>query len=389
MRRFVLSMLIGVLVGVATFVQGADGDSFLLRKPVNWQVSQRRSADAGSIRIEGKKHAEDSLEWRLINPVSGQAVNGAWTALPHCDGVADFSEEVTAPAGGWYRLQVRTVRNGTTIDGATVEHVGVGEVFLIAGQSNSANYGSEKEQPKSGLISSLDGRSWRPADDPQPGTGGTGGSFIPAFGDAMAQQFHVPIGIVATGVGSTSVREWLPKGTEVNRLTTTGRGLDETSPGHWQANGKLFDKLVLRLDALGPHGCRAILWHQGESDAGQARGGAPADRQISGEDYARYMKTLVEASRRAAHWPVPWFTAQATYHSERDPADEEFRTAQKLLWQSKLTFEGPDTDALGPEFRQGVHFNARGLQQHGQLWAEKVGAWLDAQFRRSGNSIVQ
>ncbi len=255
-------------------------------------------------------------------------MNGTWTSLPHCNDVAEFSEEVTAPAGGWYRLQIRTVRDDTAIEEATVEHVGVGEVFLIAGQSNSANYGSEKQQPKSGLVVSFDGSSWRPADDPQPGAGGTGGSFIPAFGDAMAERFHVPIGIVAIGVGSTSVREWLPKGTEVNRLTTTGRGLDETSPGHWQANGKLFDKLVSRLDAFGPHGCRAILWHQGESDAGQARGGAPADRQIPGEDYARYMKTLVEASRRAAHWPVPWFTAQATYHSERDPADEEFRTAR-------------------------------------------------------------
>ena len=308
--------------------------------------------------------------------------------MPHCNGVAEFSEEVTAPAGGWYRLQVRSVRDGRTIAVETVEHVGVGEIFLIAGQSNAANYGSEKQQPKSGLVVSFDDSSWRPADDPQPGAGGTGGSFIPAFGDAMVQRFHVPIGIVAIGVGSTSVREWLPKGTEVNRLTTTGRGLDETSPEHWQANGKLFDKLSSRLDVFGPHGCRAILWHQGESDAGQARGGAPAERQISGEDYVRYMKTLVEASRRAAHWPVPWFTAQTTYHSARDPADDEFRAAQKSLWESKLTFEGPDTDALGPEFRQGVHFNARGLQMHGQLWAEKVGAWLDAQLRRSGNSAV-
>ena len=368
----VLSML---ACGALVWCEAACADekiALILTSPVDWQVSQRQTAEQGQIRLTGRKIADVGIEWRLTGkPLHGN-LNDAWTALPQLESAPDFSAEITIPAGGWYRLQVRAIHEGKTVAETNVEHVGVGEVFIVAGQSNSANYGSEKQQPKSGLVTSFDGKTWRVADDPQPGAGGTGGSFIPAFGDAMAERFHVPIGIVSIGVGSTSVREWLPKGEEVNRLTTTGRGLDEISPGHWQAKGELFDKLKSRLDALGPHGCRAILWHQGESDAGQARGGAPADRQISGDDYSRYMKTLVEASRQAAGWQVPWFTAQATYHSERDPADDEFRAAQKSLWESKLTLPGPDTDALGAEFRHGVHFNGRGLQQHGQLWAEKV-----------------
>ena len=254
--------------------------ALILTSPVDWQVSQRQTAEQGQIRLTGRKIADVGIEWRLTGKPLHGTLNDAWTALPQFDGKADFSADVTVPVGGWYRLQVRAIHEGKTVAETNVDHVGVGEVFIVAGQSNSANYGNEKQQPKSGLVTSFDGKTWRVADHPQPGAGGTGGSFIPAFGDAMAERFHVPIGIVSIGVGSTSVREWLPKGEEVNRLTTTGRGLDEISPGHWQAKGELFDKLKSRLDALGPHGCRAILWHQGESDAGQARGGAlrPIDK---------------------------------------------------------------------------------------------------------------
>jgi beta-glucanase (GH16 family) len=84
---------------------------------------------------------------------------------------------------------------------------------------------------------------------------------------------------------------------------------------------------------------------------------------------------------------LPWFTAQTTYHSEADAADEEFRGAQSLLWKNGVTLEGPDTDALRAEFRKGVHFNGAGLRKHGELWAERVAPWLEAQLaleRRSG-----
>ena len=133
--------------------------------------------------------------------------------------------------------------------------------------------------------------------------------------------------------------------------------------------------------ALGPQGCRAVLWHQGESDAGQARAGYPADRQISGKQYREFMEKLVAASRKEAKWDVPWFTAIATYHSRQDSADEEFRAAQRGLWKIGVTLAGPDTDVLGPEFRDGVHFNAKGLTEHGRLWAETVAPYIDAQTR--------
>ncbi|MGE5294813.1 MAG: sialate O-acetylesterase, partial [Solirubrobacterales bacterium] len=185
------------------------------------------------------------------------------------------------------------------------------------------------------------------------------------------------IGVACVGAGGTSVREWLPEGERMHNQPTTGRHVRAIGPNEWEATGELFGKLSSRLTALGPHGCRAILWHQGESDAGQARSGYPADRQITGEQYTAFMTKVILASRESAGWDVPWVVAMATYHSESDPADEEFRSAQVAVWKEGLAIEGPDTDALRATYRDGVHFNPAGLQRHGQLWAERVSAWLD------------
>jgi hypothetical protein len=187
----------------------------------------------------------------------------------------------------------------------------------------------------------------------------------------------VPIGVASTGSGATSVRQWLPKGERMKNLPTIASHVRAVGPGEWECTGALFDGLMKRINALGPRGCRAVLWHQGESDAGQARAGYPADRQITGKQYRAFMETLIGASRQRVGWEMPWFVAQATYHSEKDPADEEFRAAQKSLWDNGFALEGPDTDALRTEYRDGVHFNGKGLRAHGKHWAQKVSLYLD------------
>ena len=97
----------------------------------------------------------------------------------------------------------------------------------------------------------------------------------------------------------------------------------------------------------------------------------PANRQITGRQYREFMEKLIQASREKAGWRVPWFVAQATYHSESDPSDDEFRAAQKSLWGDGLALPGPDTDALRLPYRAGVHFSFEGLQAHGNAWAGK------------------
>ncbi len=360
-----------------------DSGGIVIESPQEYQVVQRAGDDRGTVpvRVRFTAPLPQIVRWeaevdRTDDPNTASVV--AWQAFPEPaeDGVLRM--ELSVPQGGWYRLGLRGLdKAGNRMVEEQVARFAVGEVFIVAGQSNAANSGAVCLKSETANVSSFDGHTWRLADDPQPGASGGGGSFMPAMGDDLSRRLGVPIGIVAIAQGATSVREWLPRGTPVHKLTTTGAGLLPAANGQWECNGELFLRLTQRFAALGPRGFRAVLWHQGESDAGQARSGYPADRQISGDDYVRYMRALIEGSHRAAGWNLPWITAVTTYHSEHDAADGEFRTAQQSLWTLGLSCEGPDTDALRAEFREGVHFNERGLRRHGHLWAEQISHWLD------------
>ena len=107
------------------------------------------------------------------------------------------------------------------------------------------------------------------------------------------------------------------------------------------------------MNQLGKGGFRAVLWHQGESDTG-----------MNPDEYDRKMTTLIQASRQAAGWDVPWFVAQVPTTTPSDGPSASTREAQKKLWDSGVALEGPDTDTLTGDNRdnndQGIHFSAEG-----------------------------
>lgn len=105
---------------------------------------------------------------------------------------------------------MRATSDGKPLAEAQVPHVGVGEVLIVAGQSNSANHGEEKQTTMTGKVAAFDGTRWQLANDPQPGTSGDQGSFMPPLGDALAQRLKVPVGFVACGIGATSVQRVAP-----------------------------------------------------------------------------------------------------------------------------------------------------------------------------------
>jgi hypothetical protein len=307
---------------------------------------------------------------------------GDWQPVPFDPAAGAFHTHHRVTAGGWYACRLRATRAGTVLATAEVPHVGVGEVFVVAGQSNAANHGEERLRPQTGQVSAFDGARWRPADDPQPGASGDGGSFLPPFGDGIADRFRVPVGLVACGIGATSVREWLPAGSRFpNPPTLTGR-VRQSPDGGWESQGEAFAQLTRRLQQLGPHGFRAVLWHQGESDANQPD---PA-RTLPGDRYREYLTELIRASRREAGWAAPWFVAQASYHVPGDEGSPDIRAAQAALWDSGVALAGPDTDALKGDLRdnqgRGVHFSGRGLREHAARWVAKVAPWLEAELER-------
>jgi hypothetical protein len=372
------------LVRLHAVEKPATGFDLAIEAPLDFQVIQRSTLLGGHLVIAGKItplpgtiSGSDELQSRLIGKSSFDDIPEGWQSLPFDAHVGSFRGELHVPAGGWYRVEVRLLHEGETVASQTVEHVGVGEIFVIAGQSNAGNYGEERQKPVSGMVAAFDGLRWQLANDPQPGAGGTKGSFGPLLGDKLAAHFHVPIGFVGTAVGSTSVREWLPPHTPVARLPSITRNILTNREGRWESSGKIFENFTAKMNRLGTNGFRAVLWHQGESDARQAN----PERTLPGGLYQQYLEQLIRDSRQVTGWNAPWFVAQASYHSPGDPASPDIRAAQKSAWTDGVALQGPDTDSLVGSMREkngtGVHLSAAGLKAHAHLWFEQVAPWLD------------
>jgi len=363
------------------FVKAQAGPNITMLSPLDHQVIQRSSKKKGSMLISGELAGFTAKKWTVEARLIVDGRLGKWRRLSVNQKRRSFEADWDAPAGGWHRLEVRALSGADVLAESVVEHVGIGEVFVVAGQSNSANHGAEKQNTKTGLVAAFDGQRWRPANDPQPGASGGGGSFIPPFGDAIAQRFHVPVGIVACGVGATSVREWLPKGATFPNPPTIEGNVRKLPGGGWESKGSVFTNFNARMKQLGPRGFRAVLWHQGESDANQA----DPTRTLPGNLYRDYVEQLIRASRREIGWNAPWFVAQASYHVPGDEASPDIRAAQAALWKKGIALEGPDSDALKGDLRenggQGVHFSGPGLREHAARWMEKVAPWLERQIK--------
>jgi hypothetical protein len=366
-----------------TFAQADLPKPTALESPGDFQVFQRQTKDFGSIRVAGHTLVEcQRVEARLIGSSPFAKLPGEWEVLSFDRQSGAFHGDIRTAAGGWYRFELRLTQNGKPPASFEIPHVGVGEVFVVAGQSNATNYGEVRQVTRSGMVAAVGAEGWRLANDPQPGVqdGSKNGSFIPAFGDAIYEKFHVPVGVAAVGHGSTSVRQWLPKGSRFETPPTMGKYVAKVGDAEWECDGALFEGMMKAIGQLGRGGFRALLWHQGESDAHQQ-----PQYDIGADVYRQLLERIIRSSREQAGWEFPWFVAQASYHNPRDPSCPPIREAQKALWQSGLALEGPDTDQLTGLNRQnegqGVHFSDRGLRAHGRLWAAKVAAYLDSALK--------
>ena len=355
----------------------------VLSSPLEYQVFQRESRLKGAIVIKGRAALPvEKVEAR----VSGESLIGTlkpkWRRLELDPKTGEFHSDLKTVPGGFYEVDVRVRHAAHRVEALTVPHVGVGEVFVISGQSNSTNYGEVPQVTKTGMVASFSGITWQLANDPQQGVQDNSkkGSFIPSLGDALYEKYRVPIGIASVGHGSTSVRQWLPAGEPIEVMPTMTRYVIRDADGTLTSDGTLFNGMMLRIRQLGVHGFRAVLWHQGESDSHQ-----PPEHEISADTYRRMLEHIIQESRRQAGWNIPWFVALATYHTPDDTSCPPIREAQHKLWQNGLALQGPDTDTLKAPYREnngkGTHLNDAGLKAHGLLWAQSVEIYLDPLLR--------
>jgi len=210
-------------------------------------------------------------------------------------------------------------------------------VALVFGQSNAANYG-ESRHTADRRVSVLFGGRFYPAADPLPGADGAGGSVWTRLGDdLLADGQYDRVIFVPAAVGGTEIAEWTP---EVEKHFT----LVEDAIEGAHAAGLKFTHL---------------LWHQGESDA---------YLKIDPTSYrVRFMSMLKRIRELGVDAPI--YVAVAT-RCGPNGENADIRWVQRDMVNHDLRiWQGPDTDALGAEFRHdGCHFSTRGLEEAARLW---------------------
>ena len=315
-----------------------------LDSPDSHQIVQRDEYSMGVFPVSGTtEHTVDLVEGRYTSLDNVSPSEWVFVAVPI--GSA-FYGTIEVPTG-WHRLEFRFIHEEIHVDTVTVEPVGVGEVFIVAGQSNSANHGEYPLTPTDPRVSTWGSDGWRFGHDPQPAATGASGSPWPVLGDLLANRYDVPIGFLSVGYGGTKVDRWVP------------------------AENDLFPRIVDALDAVQPSGARAILWHQGESNAGGT----------TIEDYAEMMAAVVLGSRAHTGVEIPWFLARVGFVPNGDPVKMGWVVGGQnaVIDADPLTFAGPYTDDLnGTDWRYDtIHFNEAGLREHAARWDTRIATAMD------------
>lgn len=172
----------------------------------------------------------------------------------------NWSVELTIPQGGLYRVEARIAaceqhECNNFYDWSPLikcaYHVGVGDIFVMAGQSNMSAYARDPAYDPSELGISLfdNSGSWVLAAHPlnsvpnpiypnNDENSGNGPGL--AFARMMKHALNVPIGLVAAAKGGSSLESWNPAEKE---------------------ECFLYDSLVQKIEQVGKF--RGMIWYQG------------------------------------------------------------------------------------------------------------------------------
>ena len=237
--------------------------------------------DSGAVTVKARIAREDSGESVL-----------PWTVCT-LQGENEWTVTFRVPAGGLYRIETYMEYEGwsglSVTRGDMVHNIGVGDIFVIAGQSNAAGRakGPVTDMPSLAVHVLRTSGVWELATHPLGETTDAihighfenhnpGHSPWLHFAKRLAQERGYPIGLVPCAYGGAPLRWWNPN-----------------------ENGALFTNMLAMLGdyAILPRG---VLWIQGEAEG----------YENSGADYLARFTAFVNAVRLQFGAEVPFITAQ-------------------------------------------------------------------------------
>ncbi len=285
---------------------------FIDKGPSPWQIFQQENGFA-SISIEGRW---DYNQIVVMTDELFREVEVVAAIYNEDDGsqvipwqLVDFKRDGTwthtfekVPTGGLYRIEtgLRMKNMGYCHDwdfrGDMIHHIGVGDLYVIAGQSNAVGYAKDPiyDPPEYGVHMLRSNGTWDIASHPfgdstdtiheeNTDFSNTGHSPFLTLGKKIKEQVNYPIGLIPTALGGSAIRQW-----------------DTDQQGElWKAMIKVVKNIGGKISG--------ILWYQGCTDG---------DHIDTAEAYHYTFTKVVERTRKELNIPdLPWFTVQLNRQS--------------------------------------------------------------------------
>ena len=283
--------------------------------PANWQILQQKDGYAslelaGTYRPAPEGPQAGTVYVRLVSEDDGFPVI-PWQAC-HFPAANTWTAELTGiPAGGLYRLETCFCQEGNSAvewstRGDMVHHLGVGDLYVIAGQSNAAGYGKDPafDPPELGVHVLRNSGLWDLASHPlnestrtiheanREGANPGNSPFI-TFGRRLKKELGYPVGLIQTALGGSPLKAWNP-----------------------EEDGYLYRNMLDIIRSAGGR-VRGVLWYQGCSDADAG----------SAESYLARFSAFVRSLRAdLADAGLPFLTVQLNRYV--GPAD----AGKDLYW---------------------------------------------------------
>ena len=330
--------------------------AMITRGPSEWQIIQRDTAGNGALELAGRwvsANGPGVVQVRLVHEATGAPVSAAldWQTVETRPDGTWSGGLANIPAGGLYRLETRYKPGiqpaGEWADrGDMVHFLGVGDLWIITGQSNSAGYGRGpvNDPPELGIHLFRNNGQWALATHPlnestdtlhPVNRDGANTAHAPYlhFARLLKRALNIPIGLIQTSRGGSALAEWNPH---------------DAAPA-----GGLFENMLACVSAAGGS-VAGVVWYQGESEGGG----------LTGHTYGPRFAQAVAAWRAALHHPtLPVLTVQLNRHfipptPELEQSWMAVREAQRQAARSVAgvsvvpTFDLPLSD--------GIHTSAAG-----------------------------
>ena len=334
--------------------------------PTSRIVFQRDNFGNGIIHITGHySKSLEKVEARVVPMGHGQGEQTDWRVIQDNPQGGFYSGTLNV-RGGWYELQVRGIINGNTVSTAELQRVGVGEVFLVAGQSNALgflNYGAPG--PGVDRVNCVNYRNndnqnnsfprpdfVRMSDNGNVGPRGLSSWCWGRLGDMIANRLNVPVLFYNAAWEGTASKNWSET---VDGGTTRSIYINDTYP-----QGQPYGNLRMALNYFANvTGIRAILWHQGE-----------ADNQLntSSGQYASNLRSVIEKSRQHFGKTVGWVVSRASYYNSKGSYQQVINGQNEVVTGGNSVYFGPSTDGMQVPRPDGFHFQNGGLSDLANAW---------------------